>query len=268
MRFTPTEVNEALSSLRALSDSLGQLDRELEQADLPGEVGSREEIEGRRRRAELCSKGLDLFNRTLEEHASLILTVDSVHEFRQWLDQTEKFLKGPYTYQWDEKGAAFDEIYQARSHVLALIRRLEPRVPAGPPAVFLVHGPNALQRDGVRDLLTSHGYNVIVLVEEPGRGRTIMEKFAEHASQAHHAVVLLAKDDRGGPASANASEYQPRARQNVVYELGYFHGVLGAERVCVLREDGVEIPSDCAGLDVIPMDSNWKKRLLEELAEK
>lgn len=267
MRFTPSEVHKALSSLRTLSESFERLTRELDQADLPGEVGSREEVEGRRRRADLCSQSLDLFNRTLEDHGSMILTIATVHELRQWLDQTEKFLKGPYTYQWDEKEAAFDEIFQARNQVATLIRRLERLAPAGPPGVFLVHGPNEVQRDAVQDWLESQGHRVIVLVQQIGKGRTILEKFTEHASEAAHAVVLLSKDDRGGPAAASPSEFRFRARQNVIFELGFFRGVLGPNRVCVLYEEGVEVPSDYAGVEFVPMTSGWKSRLLAELAE-
>ena len=58
-------------------------------------------------------------------------------------------------------------------------------------------------------------------------------------------------------------ELNDRARQNVVFELGYFMGKLGREKVCLLLKDQVELPSDIGGIVYIYMDPNdgWKDRL-------
>jgi predicted nucleotide-binding protein len=60
---------------------------------------------------------------------------------------------------------------------------------------------------------------------------------------------------------------QPRARQNVILELGYFLGKLGRGRVCVIYVDGVEIPSDYHGVVFVPLDEAgaWRLRLAREL---
>ena len=65
----------------------------------------------------------------------------------------------------------------------------------------------------------------IILHEQPDQGLTIIEKFEAHASQVGFAVVLLTPDDLGGPASGPA-QASARARQNVIFELGYFVGKL------------------------------------------
>jgi Predicted nucleotide-binding protein containing TIR -like domain len=58
-----------------------------------------------------------------------------------------------------------------------------------------------------------------------------------------------------------------RARQNVVFELGFFVGKLGRERVTVLYESGVERPSDIDGLAYIALDEagGWKLQLIREM---
>jgi predicted nucleotide-binding protein len=63
------------------------------------------------------------------------------------------------------------------------------------------------------------------------------------------------------------SRDQPRGRQNVIFELGFFFGKLGRERVCVLLAGGVEEPSDIAGLVYITIDAGgaWKYQLAREL---
>ena len=62
-------------------------------------------------------------------------------------------------------------------------------------------------------------------------------------------------------------ELNPRARQNVVFELGYFMGKLGRERVCLLLKDQVELPSDIGGIVYIYMDPNsgWKAKLHQNI---
>ncbi len=60
---------------------------------------------------------------------------------------------------------------------------------------------------------------------------------------------------------------KPRARQNVVLELGYFIGRLGRERVCALKRGEVEIPSDFGGVVYAPFDEGggWRQTLANEL---
>jgi predicted nucleotide-binding protein len=77
--------------------------------------------------------------------------------------------------------------------------------------------------------------------------------------------VLLTPDDEGCKKGAAA---QPRARQNVVLELGYFIGLLGRARVCALKVGNIEIPSDFLGLVYVEFDTgHWKQVLAKELQE-
>ena len=58
-----------------------------------------------------------------------------------------------------------------------------------------------------------------------------------------------------------------RPRQNVVLELGFFVGALGRNRVAIVYEEGVERPSDIAGVVYIPLDESgaWRSKLAKEL---
>ena len=60
---------------------------------------------------------------------------------------------------------------------------------------------------------------------------------------------------------------QPRARQNVWLELGYFIGKLGRERVVALKKGALEVPTDYLGAIYIPMDEPgaWKTELAKEM---
>jgi hypothetical protein len=124
------------------------------------------------------------------------------------------------------------------------IRGVSPVAPDGP--IFVVHGhDHANMHYVVRVLQGSTGRDIVVLHEKPNAGRTILEKFEHHAMEAAYAVVLLTADDEGGLAGGVT---HPRARQNVIFELGFFFGRLGRRRVAVLIEEGVEKPSHVDGL--------------------
>jgi len=131
---------------------------------------------------------------------------------------------------------------------------------------FIVHGHNdARKHELFRVLHDLTGTKPIILHEQPNGGRVILEKLEAYASTAGFAVALLTADDLGRAASD--SDEQPRARQNVVFEAGYFAGLLGRARVLILHEDGVELPSDLDGLVYVPLDSGaWKLKLAHEMS--
>src|SRR5262249_28328424 len=99
----------------------------------------------------------------------------------------------------------------------------------------------------------------------PGRGRAIIEQI-EHHSEVGFVVVLLTPDDIGYPKEL-PRERRPRARQNVIFELGFFIGKLGRARVCSLYKENVDILSDYQGVIYIPFDSSggWKLKLAQEI---
>jgi predicted nucleotide-binding protein len=75
--------------------------------------------------------------------------------------------------------------------------------------------------------------------------------------------------DDMGCERGNEDQLRPRARQNVVLELGYFVGRLTRSHVAVLYKGSVELPSDYHGVLYIPMDDGdgWKLRLAKELKQ-
>jgi predicted nucleotide-binding protein len=92
----------------------------------------------------------------------------------------------------------------------------------------------------------------IVLREQPGLGKTMIEKFEREAEDVGVVFVLLTPDDEvvnpGAPESGTR-----RARQNVILELGFFLGRLGREsgKILLLHKGPIEIPSDIAGIEYI-----------------
>jgi predicted nucleotide-binding protein len=109
------------------------------------------------------------------------------------------------------------------------------------------------------------GLAPVVLHERASSGDTIIEKLERH-SDASFAVVLLTPDDVGA-VGTQRDNLHPRARQNVVLELGYFLGRLGRNKTCALLVSGVEIPSDYSGVVYITVGegNEWQLLLAREL---
>ncbi|MCH7328166.1 TIR domain-containing protein [Acinetobacter modestus] len=130
--------------------------------------------------------------------------------------------------------------------------------------IFIVHGHDHGALQSVARYLEKHKFEAIILHEQANSGRTIIEKI-EVNSDVGFAIVLLTPDDLGKAKDAN--DYSPRARQNVILELGYFIGKLGRDRVCALKSAELEIPSDYVGVVWTEMDRTeaWKFHLAKEL---
>ena len=131
--------------------------------------------------------------------------------------------------------------------------------------VFLVHGRDEGTKNTAARFLEQLDLQAVILADRPSKGLTIIEKVEQH-SQVAFAVVLLTPDDTGSLQSED-NQPNPRARQNVIFEMGFFIGTLGRDRVCALTKDVVEIPSDYAGVLYIPLDESegWKLALVREL---
>ncbi|MEN6517899.1 MAG: nucleotide-binding protein [Methanospirillum sp.] len=133
------------------------------------------------------------------------------------------------------------------------------------PIVFLVHGHDNGMKETVARFLEKLNLKVMILHERPSEGRTIIEKLEAQSKGVGFAVVLLTQDDVG--RAAEEVEIQPRARQNVILELGFFIGKIGRSRVAALYSAGVELPSDYDGVLYTPMDDRdgWRLRLAREI---
>lgn len=113
--------------------------------------------------------------------------------------------------------------------------------------VFIVHGRDTKHAYELAWILEKRvGLVPVILSVETDEGRTIIEKFEKH-SDVGYAFILLTPDDVGALATEKEN-MKPRARQNVILELGYFLGKLGRKNVCCLLKGDIELPSDISGI--------------------
>jgi len=134
--------------------------------------------------------------------------------------------------------------------------------------VFVVHGHDEAAKEATARFLEKVDLEPIILHEQGSGGRTIIEKFEKYSGDVGFAVILLTPDDLGA-ARKEPEKKRPRARQNVVLEMGYFMGRLRRNRVCALHKGGVELPSDIQGVIYVEMDEKgaWRTKLAQELVQ-
>lgn len=127
--------------------------------------------------------------------------------------------------------------------------------------VFIVHGHDEHLRMQVELFIRKIGLKPIVLMNQANGGSTIIEKFEEYG-EADYAIVLYTPCDEGRKIGTN--ELKGRARQNVVFEHGYFIGRLGRKKVSAMVKAGVEIQNDIQGVVYIGVETDWQTQLLRE----
>lgn len=132
--------------------------------------------------------------------------------------------------------------------------------------VFIVHGHNKNLRTEVKAVLYELGLKPVILSEQANRGKTIIEKFEAKSSRVNYAIILMTADDTG---KANLEiDYKPRARQNVILEMGYFMArIKRSNMFLLLEDDNIEIPSDISGVVHCSVNEDWKHKLAHELKE-
>ena len=219
-------------------------------------------------------------------------TIASEAEAHRWSDRVTEFLRqafGPEAVEYFgslKAKNAYDGLALKSGYIEGLIAKDETQstaeIPGNPSPqntgiaqislssrrVFVVHGHDNEVKETTARFLDKLGLDPVILHEQPNQGRTIIEKFEVSSSDVAFAVVLLTPDDVGGTKD-DTPHLKPRARQNVILELGYFLGRLGRTRVCALHRGGVELPSDYQGVLYIEFDSAgaWKAKLAQEFVE-
>jgi len=136
--------------------------------------------------------------------------------------------------------------------------------------IFIVHGHDNALKNEVALFLERLKLKPIILHEQLDRGQTIFQKFNSN-SNVGFAIVLYTPCDVGRPLKLNEQGEQyierNRARQNVIFEHGFFAAKLGLENVVALKKGDVEIPNDLSGVIYKEYDEGglWKYQIAREL---
>lgn len=112
--------------------------------------------------------------------------------------------------------------------------------------VFIVHGHDKEPVKALEELITTWGLEAIVLSRLPDSGLTIIEKFERYARTCDFAIILLTPDDKNADELDASQKF--RARQNVIFEMGWFFSFLRRDGTLLLYKDNIELPSDVTGI--------------------
>jgi len=132
--------------------------------------------------------------------------------------------------------------------------------------IFVVHGHDNEMKSAVTQTLQKLDLEPILLHEKPNSRQTIIEKTSDYA-HVSFAVVLLSPDDLAYPKEKTSDEAKYRAKQNVIFELGYFLGRLGKQNVVAIyrKKKDFEVPNDYSGVLWIEYKNGWYFELIKEL---
>lgn len=129
--------------------------------------------------------------------------------------------------------------------------------------VFIVHGHDSVAREQLELVVHKLGLDPFVLQNTGGSGLTIIEalenEIGPRSGAARFGIVLLTPDDIGYAKATGDKEAQPRARQNVVLEMGMLISALGRKNVAILKKQHLEVPSDAQGILYIPFNDHVKE---------
>ena len=130
--------------------------------------------------------------------------------------------------------------------------------------IFIVHGNNDGVKDKVANFISRLGIEPIILNKQINRGQTLLEKFEEY-SDIKAAIIIFTNEDISD--YNNDSEYEKKARQNMIFEAGYFLGKLGKKNMIVIAEQGLMLPSVLEGYTCFMLDQEekWKMDIAKKL---
>ncbi|WP_449219945.1 TIR domain-containing protein [Tistrella mobilis] len=115
--------------------------------------------------------------------------------------------------------------------------------------IFVVHGHDHTALEQLELVLRRLNLDPYILQNNDGQSKTIIEALEQQIyREAAFGIVLMTPDDYGYSKAKGENERQPRARQNVVLEMGMVFASLGRESMVILKKGALEIPSDIDGV--------------------
>lgn len=130
--------------------------------------------------------------------------------------------------------------------------------------IFVVHGHDTEAREQLELVLHRLGLRPYVLQNTDGGGLTIIENLEQMIGKkaaSSFGIVLLTPDDIGYAKAEGDAQQKPRARQNVILEMGMLLASLTRERVAILQKGYMEHPSDVSGIIYINFKDHVKEAI-------
>jgi len=131
-------------------------------------------------------------------------------------------------------------------------------------AIFVAHGKNKKPLEQLKKILGKFSIPHHVAADEPNLGRPISQKVKEIMQSCNCAILIFSADEE---FQTKKGEIIWRPSENVVHELGAASYLYG-QRVVIMKEDRVTLPSNFHDIGYIPFEKdNLESKTMEILAE-
>ena len=165
--------------------------------------------------------------------------------------------EGIYAYEMTEDG---EEYLNTHQHLLQVDKPARLPATGQRPRVFIIHGTDS---NGyvtqVETFCRQNDLEPVRMMEQPNRGMGLPDKLRNNMIDADYYVSILTVDEI-------TTDGEQRARVNAYAETVTAHHIR-PERLAILREDQVGIPSNLQGLGYIQLEGQWSMKLLQEFKE-
>lgn len=131
-----------------------------------------------------------------------------------------------------------------------------------PLKIFIVHGHDTNAKDQLELCLHRLGLTPYAIMNDAGNGKTLIEALEGEIGQDYssgYGIVLMTPDDMGYAVKNGPDSIEPRARQNVILEMGMLFASLKREKMMVIIKGHLEIPSDIEGLIRVHYNNHIKE---------
>lgn len=126
--------------------------------------------------------------------------------------------------------------------------------------IFVVHGHDTAALEQLELVLRRLGLDPYILQNNDGQSRTLIEALEQQIyKDAAFGIVLMTPDDYGYAKTKGEADRQPRARQNVILELGMVLASLGRQRMVLLKKGALELPTDVNGVIYLEFNDHVKE---------
>jgi CheY-like chemotaxis protein len=119
-------------------------------------------------------------------------------------------------------------------------------------------------RETLEDEKGRFGLQVVALDENQRGTADILSQLIREIERCSFVIILATDDDEARPAGSSET-LESRARQNVIFELGYSLAYFRSEKVFVLKEPKVILPSDVGNIFHIKLDDSWENSLYQQM---
>ncbi len=173
---------------------------------------------------------------------------------------------------WFDGPPALKDALRARVET-CLASTTEPAPMNSNKTIFIVHGRDTEAKDQLELVLHRLGLDPFILQNTGGGGDTLieaLEKMIGKVPSSAFGIVLLTPDDMGYLKDEKPEDAKPRARQNVILEMGMLLSSLTRKRCAILQKGFVEQPSNMGGIVYIPFNVHVREavpKLLQRLQE-